>query len=171
MSTFLAGKNNDLIVQGGQIRLESGLDAALQLSRHYAQTLAGEMIHAMPDGVRMFDTAFNRPGLALFANEIRRRIMQVPDVISVESFDARLTGDTLYYTAVVRTIYGSGSVSNFDAGLPDSPSVGKDSPACPDTCLFGFDVQDGNLVMYLQDGCTEPRMHIDDDGYLIVEGR
>ena len=112
MSTFLTGKNNDLIVQGGQIGLVSGLDAALQLSRHYAQTLAGEMIHSMPDGVRMFDTAFNRPRLALFANEIRKRIMQVPDVVSVTDIDVRVSGENLFYSATIETTYGAGVINN-----------------------------------------------------------
>jgi hypothetical protein len=112
MSTFLTGKNNDLIVQCGQIGLASGLDAALQLSRHYAQTLAGEMIHAMPDGVRMFDTGFNQPTLALFANEIRRRIMQVPDVIAVADIDVRVSCENLLYSATIETIYGVGVVNN-----------------------------------------------------------
>jgi hypothetical protein len=112
MSTFLAGKNNDLIVQGGQLKLASGLDAALQLSRHYAQTLAGEMIHAMQDGVRMFDTAFNRPRLALFANELRKRIMQVPDVVSVSDVDVRVSGENLLYSATIETTYGAGVINN-----------------------------------------------------------
>lgn len=115
MSTFLTGKNNDLVISGGQIKLVSGLEAALQLSRHYAQTLHGEMIHDMTNGIRMFDTAFNRPRLALFANEIRRRIMQVPDVIAVTRLDARVSQDTLFYDAWISTQYGSGRASNFES--------------------------------------------------------
>lgn len=112
MSTFLTGKNNDLIVNGGQIELLSGLEAALQLSRHYAQTLHGEMIHAMTDGVRMFDTAFNKPRLALFVNELRKRIMQVPDVISVTDIDVRILGENLVYSATIETTYGAGVIDN-----------------------------------------------------------
>ena len=112
MSTFLAGKNNDLIVNGGQIGLLSGLEATLQLSRHYAQTLHGEMIHAMTDGVRMFDTAFNKPRRALFANELRKRIMQVPDVIAVTDIDVRFSGENLVYSVTINTTYGTGEINN-----------------------------------------------------------
>ena len=112
MSTFLAGRNNDLIVNGGQIELLSGLEATLQLSRHYAQTLHGEMIHAMTDGVRMFDTAFNKPRLALFANELRKRIMQVPDVIAVTDIDVRISGENLVYSVTINTTYGDGEINN-----------------------------------------------------------
>ena len=112
MSTFLAGKNNDLIVNSGQIGLMSGLEATLQLSRHYAQTLHGEMIHAMTDGVRMFDTAFNKPRLALFANELRKRITQVPDVIAVTDIDVRFSGENLIYSVTINTTYGTGEINN-----------------------------------------------------------
>ena len=112
MSTFLTGKNNDLIVQGGQFKQLTGLDATLQLSRHYAQTLHGEMIHAMTDGVRMFDTAFNKPRIALFANELRRRIMQVPDVIAVTDIDVRISGENLLYSVTINTTYGTGEINN-----------------------------------------------------------
>lgn len=112
MSTFLVGKNNDLIINGGQIGLQTGLGAALQLARHYAQTLHGEMIHAMTDGVRMFDTAFNKPRLALFANELRKRIMQVPDVIAVTDIDVRVSGENLVYSVTINTTYGAGEINN-----------------------------------------------------------
>ena len=112
MSTFLTAKNNDLIINGGQIGLLSGLEATLQLSRHYAQTLHGEMIHAMTDGVRMFDTAFNKPRRALFANELRKRIMQVPDVISVTDIDVRISGENLLYSVTINTTHGTGEINN-----------------------------------------------------------
>jgi hypothetical protein len=112
MSTFLTGKNNDLVINGGQIGLVTDLEATLQLSKHYAQTLYGEMIHAMTDGVRMFDTAFNKPRLALFRNELRKRIMQVPDVISVTDIDVRISGENLVYSVTINTTYGVGVIDN-----------------------------------------------------------
>lgn len=171
MSTILTGKNNDLIVQGGQIKLVSGLDAALQLSRHYAQTLHSEMIHDMTSGVRMFDTAFNTPRLALFANEIRKRIMQVPDVIAVTRLDARVSQDALFYDAWISTQYGSGRVSNFESeGLASGGgSVGKCDGK---STLFGFYIEDGDLIFYTQDDLgVQPKMYIDDDGYFIAGDR
>lgn len=112
MSTFLTDRNNDLVINSGQIGLLTGLESTLQLSRHYAQTLHGEMIHSMTDGVRMFDTAFNKPRLALFANELRKRIMQVPDVISVTDIDVRISGENLVYSATINTTYGTGEINN-----------------------------------------------------------
>lgn len=112
MSTFLTGRNNDLVINGGQIGLVTDLEATLQLSRHYAQTLHGEMIHAMTDGVRMFDTAFNKPRLALFANELRKRIMQVPDVVSVTDINVRISGENLVYSVTINTTYGTGEINN-----------------------------------------------------------
>lgn len=112
MRTFLTDRNNDLVISDGNLTILSGLDAALQLSRHYAQTLHGEMIHDMTSGIRMFDTAFNRPRLALFANELRKRIMQVPDVVSVPDVDVRVSGENMIYSATIETIYGAGVINN-----------------------------------------------------------
>lgn len=112
MRTFQTDRNNDLVISSGDLTVLSGLDAVMAASRHYAQTLAGEMIHSVPDGVRMFDTAFNRPRLALFANELRIRLMQVPDVISVNDIDVRVSGENLLYSATIETIYGSGAINN-----------------------------------------------------------
>lgn len=112
MRTFQTDRNNDLVISDGNLTVLSGLDAVISASRHYAQTLHGEMIHSVPDGVRMFDTAFNQPRIALFKNELRRRIMQVPDVISVPDVDVRVSGENLLYSATIETIYGSGAINN-----------------------------------------------------------
>ena len=112
MSTFAVTKDNDLAVAGGQLRLLSGRDAALALAKHYAQTLRGEMMHAMTDGVRFFETAYNQPRLALFEAEFKRRVMQVPDVLAVRDFEARISGENLIYSATIETIYGAGVVDN-----------------------------------------------------------
>lgn len=112
MRTFQTGRNNDLVISDGNLTVLSGLDAVISASKHYAQTLHGEMIHDVTSGLRMFDTAFNRPRLALFANELRNRLMQVPDVVSVRDIDVRVSGENLLYSATIETIYGNGRVDN-----------------------------------------------------------
>ena len=112
MSTFAIDSKNDIAVSGGEMRIATGLEAALALAKHYAQTLRGEMMHAMTDGVRFFETAYNQPRLALFEAEFKRRVMQVPDVLAVRDFDARLSGENLLYSATIETIYGVGVVDN-----------------------------------------------------------
>lgn len=172
MRTFLTDRNNDLVISDGNLTALSGLDAVISASKHYAQTLHGEMIHDMTNGIRMFDTAFNRPRLALFANEIRRRIMQVPDVIAVTRLDARVSQGTLFYDAWISTQYGTGQVSNFES--EGSISGGGDSVGKCDgkSTLFGFYIEDGDLIFYTQDDLgVQPKIYIDDDGHLIFYTR
>lgn len=169
MRTFLTDRNNDLVISDGNLTALSGLDAVISASKHYAQTLHGEMIHDMTNGIRMFDTAFNRPRLALFANELRRRIMQVPDVIAVTRLDVRVSQDTLFYDAWISTQYGSGQVSNFESEILLSDSVCKRDEK---TALFGFYIDDDDLIFYTHDDLgAQPKIYIDDDGYLIFYTR
>lgn len=165
MRTFLTDRNNDLVISDGNLTALSGLDAVISASKHYAQTLHGEMIHDINNGIRMFDTAFNRPRLALFANEIRRRIMQVPDVISVTDIDVRVSQGTLFYDAQISTQYGSGQVSNFESERLLSDSACKRDEK---TALFGFYIEDDDLILYTHDDLgAQPKTCIDDDGHLI----
>lgn len=170
MSTFLVDDKNDLILVGGTLNIENGLQGALLAAKHYAQTLRGEMMHDMQSGVRFFETAYNQPRLNLFANDMRRRIMQVDGVRSVTKFDARLSQDELIYSLHIETIWGSGEVSNISVN--SSGSVGSGSKRCEDATLFGFYIENGDLIFYSDnDAGTSPRMYIDDDGYLIMEAQ
>lgn len=112
MRSFQTDRDNDLVISDGNLTVLNGLDAVISASRHYAQTLYGEMIHDVQNGVRMFDTAFNQPRLALFRNELHSRLMQVPDVISVTDIDVRVSGENLLYSATIETIYGNGRINN-----------------------------------------------------------
>ena len=153
------------------MRIATGLEAALNLAKHYAQTLMGEMIHASDLGVRFFDTAYNRPRLALFAEDMRRRIMQVDGVLSVSRLDARISEDELLYTADIVTRWGVGAVSNIQTSS-GAPIVGNGAKCNCNSTLFGFYIENGDLIFYSEnEPGTSPQMYIDDDGYLILEAR
>lgn len=112
MSTFLVDRKNDLVLAGETFALIGGMDGTLLAAKHYAQTLRGEMMHDMRSGVRFFETAYNQPRLNLFANDMRRRIMQHEDVRAVTDFDARIDGNDLVYSATIETIYGTGVINS-----------------------------------------------------------
>lgn len=169
MRTFQTDRNNDLVISNGNLTALSGLDAVIVASKHYAQTLHGEMIHDVQSGVRVFDTAFNRPRLALFENEIRRRLMQVPDVIAVTRLDARVYQDTLFFDAWVKTRYGTGRISNFESARLLSDGACKSDEK---SALFGFYIEDDDLIIYIHDDLgVQPKACIDDDGHLIIYTR
>lgn len=168
MRTFLTDRNNDLVISDGNLTELSGLDAVISASKHYAQTLHGEMIHDVQSGVRVFDTVFNRPRLALFENEIRRRLMQVPDVIAVTRLETRVSQDTLYYDAWIKTPYGTERVSNFQSERLLSDGACKSD----EKALFGFYIEDDDLIIYIHDDLgVQPKAYIDDDGHLIIYTR
>ena len=112
MTTLATSHDNDLTVQDGTFQILDGKEAALALSRSYAQTLMGEMIHADNDGVRFFVTAYNQPRLALFESDFRRRVLQVDDVTGVSDFEARVIDGELRYWATIETIHGAGTIAN-----------------------------------------------------------
>ena len=112
MSTFLVDKKNDLVLAGDTLQIESGLQGTLLAAQHYAQTLRGEMMHDMQNGVRFFDTVFNASRLQLFEMDFRRRVMQHDNVRAVTGFDARIVGNDLVYSATIETIYGAGVINS-----------------------------------------------------------
>ena len=112
MSTFEIDSKNDIAISGGEMRIATGLEAALNLAKHYAQTLMGEMIHANDDGVRFFVTAYDQPRIALFEADFRRRVLQVDDVTGVRDFEARVIDGELRYWATIETIHGAGTIAN-----------------------------------------------------------
>lgn len=170
MSTFLVDSKNDLVLVGDTLEIVGGLEGALLAAKHYAQTLRGEMMHDMQSGVRFFETAYNQPRLNLFANDMRRRIMQVEGVRSVTKFDARLSQDELIYSVHIETIWGSGEVGNISVN--SSGAVGSGSKRCEDATLFGFYMENDDLIFYSDNEAgTSPRMYINDDGYLILEAQ
>ena len=151
MTTLATSHDNDLIVQDGTFQILDGKEAALALARSYAQTLMGEMIHAMTNGVRFFETAYNRPRLALFEHDFRRRVLEVPDVIGVRSFDARVVEGELRYTAQIVTRFG-------EIELEGPSAAGYVPPRPPDACafgncIFGMNVEGDDLFLYEQGSC------------------
>lgn len=170
MSTFLVDRKNDLVLEGDTFALVGGIDGALLAAKHYAQTLRSEMMHDIQSGVRFFETAYNQPRLKLFANDMRRRIMQVDGVRSVTKFDARLSQDELIYSVYIETIWGGGEISNISVN--SSGGVGSGTKRCEDATLFGFYIENDELIFYSDNEAgTSPRMYIDDDGYLILEAQ
>lgn len=108
MITLLSNSSNDLaITPAGSIAPVSGIDAIAQTCRQYMQARLGEMYYNADQGIPFADIVWaGSPNVAQFEAYGRARLLQVPDVIEVSSFDARLVGDVLGYTATIRTTAG-----------------------------------------------------------------
>lgn len=106
--TVAVDENNDpLIDAGGNLKLVAGEAAVDLLAKHFVKALLGEMIFKADQGMPHFTTALGvNANLAQFEAAFRARMRGIPDIISVRSFDASITGEVLRYSAVLETVYG-----------------------------------------------------------------
>lgn len=110
--TFLTDGNNDLQMNTGTLRIVSGLEAVLLICRHCALAILGEMIFAKQNGMPYFETVWNgSPATAPFEAAFRARIAQIDGVESIEELVTEQVGDRMQYSALIRTIYGTGTLN------------------------------------------------------------
>ncbi len=109
MISFSINQNNDIhLGNDGNLALVAGQQAIKNCCEHYAKALRGEMIHKLDKGMPYWQTTFGRQAdIPLFEALFRERMLEIDGVIAVISFSAALIDNTLNYTAVIQTIYGS----------------------------------------------------------------
>ena len=113
MKSLASNRRNDLVISAdGRLSVVTGTAAVEVVARSHMQTRRGEMIHAAQDGIPFDLVAFGAsPNLAQFEAYARRRLSAITGVREVVSFDARLDGDVLTYTATLRTDYGETTIN------------------------------------------------------------
>lgn len=111
MKTFASTQNNDFLVERGSMRLLEDVEAASSVSRHYAQTMRGEMIHKTRHGVPFWPTVFDKVQEAQFASEVSRRIEEIPEVNNVKRIIVSNHDGVLEYMADISTIYGDVTIN------------------------------------------------------------
>lgn len=104
---------NDMYLDdSGNIAMVSDVEAVLQTCAHVAKTILGEMVLQSNLGIPNFETVWQGvPNIFQYEVAVRSAILSVPGVVEVVSFNSVLVGNTLQYTAVIRTIYGEGEIS------------------------------------------------------------
>ena len=114
----LLGANNDIYLDAqGNISMSFDLDAVLQECSQVAKTILGEMIFNTDLGVPYFQTVWiGVPNIAQFTAALRQSFLNVYGVLEVVSLLTSQGGssdpsDNLTYTAIIRTIYGTGAVN------------------------------------------------------------
>ena len=113
MKSLASNQRNDLVIGAdGRLSIVTGAAAVEVVARSHMQTRRGEMIHAMQQGIPFDLVAFGAsPNLAQFEAYARIRLGSITGVREVVSFDARLDGDVLTYTATLRTDYGETTIN------------------------------------------------------------
>lgn len=109
---FSTDQNNDLQIVAGRLAIVSSRDAILQICAHAAKAILGEMVLAIDQGMPYFETVWvGGPTVAPFEAAFRTRIMQIQGVEAIEELTISQTGNTMVYSAQIRTIYGTGPLN------------------------------------------------------------
>ena len=88
------------------------LQSVLQICAHVAKTRLGEISLATNIGIPYFQTVWNGvPNFQQFETALRQAFLSVTGVVEVVSLGVSQTGNTLNYSAVIRTVYGTGGFS------------------------------------------------------------
>lgn len=105
---------NDLYLDAdGNISISFDLQAALQACAQAAQTLLGEMVFNVNQGIPYFQTVWvGVPNIQQFNAALRAAFLAVPNVVEVISLVTSQINDTLTYSAIIRTSFGSGTLAN-----------------------------------------------------------
>lgn len=110
--TFLASPSNDFTVgPDGNFVLATGAAAVASDARAAMQAQRGEMPFAANRGVPTLATAWTRYNPTAFEAAGRVVLAGVPGVLGVEAFTVTREGETLRYTATIRTPYGRAAVN------------------------------------------------------------
>ena len=105
---------NDLYLDAdGNISLSFDLQAALEACAQAAQTLLGEMVFNINQGIPYFQTVWiGVPNIQQFTAALRAAFLAVPNVVEVVSLITSQQNYNLTYSAIIRTSFGSGTLTN-----------------------------------------------------------
>lgn len=108
---------NDIYLDSqGNISISRDVNAILEECAQVARVILGEMIFNTDLGVPYFQTVWvGVPNIPQFTNALRQSFLNVAGVIEVVSLFTEQGGanpsDNLAYTAIIRTIYGTGTIN------------------------------------------------------------
>lgn len=106
--TLQCNENNDLyLVDGRNLSFVTGADACAQNMTQKMLMRLGENQYNTEDGVDYFGAIFTpTPDYDAARLSLITNLLEVPDVLSVNSLDITIDGDQFDYTADVQTVYG-----------------------------------------------------------------
>lgn len=112
MRSFATDSTNDLFVSGRGLAWASDLQAVLNVAKHAAQAILGEMVLAKDQGMPYFETVWvGGPSSAAFEAAFRQRIARIDGVLEIASLETRQVGDAMRYSATIVTTYGTGALN------------------------------------------------------------
>lgn len=113
MISIRANERRDIgLGADGNLAFVTDLEAVIQNCVTAMSAQMGEMIYAMTDGVPTLTSIWDKYNPAQFEAAGRRTLRRVDGVQEVVTFTVTREGDTLQYSAVIKTIYGIAAISN-----------------------------------------------------------
>lgn len=111
--TLSVNQDNDIYLnKNGNLSISFGLQAVLQDCAQVAKLQLGEAVLNTSIGIPYFQTVWvGVPNIQQFTAALRSAFLSVPDVVEVVSLITSQKASVLSYTAIIRTIYGSGGLS------------------------------------------------------------
>lgn len=103
MRTFDTTELNDFVIEpNGNISIVSGVNAVADVAKHFAYTARGEQIYDVRNGIPFWPAVFGKDvSIQQYDAALRARILQSPEVQSIESLEIVRVGDVLKYTAYI----------------------------------------------------------------------
>lgn len=111
--TLAIDQTNDLILDaGGNLVVLRDLAAVECTARSTAQVRRGDMVLIRDQGIPFEQTAWaGVPNIPLYVAQLRRRLLAVDGVTGIVELTTARDGDTLRYSATLRTRFGDVSVN------------------------------------------------------------
>jgi len=114
MRTLATNENAD-IYRGpdGNLAIATDLTAIIQTCEHVSRTKLAELPYAQSRGIPFFDIALGATTDAgLYEMYLRKVLMTVPGVTGIGNVNIWTEGNELKYTAEIKTLYGTESLSD-----------------------------------------------------------
>jgi hypothetical protein len=111
-STVGVAPNDIYLDKNGNLSLSYDLDSIIQQCSQAAKTQLGEMVLNINQGIPYFDQIWvGVVNVEPFASALRAAFLAIPDVVEVVSLITEQISNTLNYSAIIRTTFGTGAVN------------------------------------------------------------
>lgn len=108
MRTILTDARNDFLINpDGSLALVAGPEAIADVAKHFAYTARDEQIYDRTNGIPFWPTIFGKSAtLQQFESALRVRLLQSPEIESIQSLEVTRVGEVVKYTAYLKTTTG-----------------------------------------------------------------
>lgn len=112
MKTIKVNANGDRVLDSGYFVYLFNIDAVMQTCEQTMKQQLSELQYDQTKGIEYFNNVFlGEPNFQLFESQARNQLQLVDGVVRVDSLTYSQVDNTLSYTAVIKTIYGSGEIN------------------------------------------------------------